>query len=72
MEHTKRRNLRTQLLRDADFEAFDELHYEVENKLRALIGSIESKRATGDWQDSLPINPQIHYIHVSTALPPFP
>src|SRR6266550_2466258 len=45
---------RTQLIPEADFEAFDELHYEVENKLLALIGSIESKRTTSDWQDSLP------------------
>ena len=50
---------RTRLIGDADFEAF-ELHYEVENKLIALIGSIESTRTTSDWQDSLPINPLSH------------
>jgi four helix bundle protein len=46
---------RTHLIRDADFEAFDQLHYEVENKLLALIGSIESKRTACNWQDSLPV-----------------
>src|SRR5947208_476236 len=45
---------RVQLISDADFEAFDQLHYEVENKLLALISSIEVKRGTSDWQDWLP------------------
>jgi hypothetical protein len=45
---------RAQLISDADFESFDQLHYEVENKLLALITSIEAKRGTSDWQDSLP------------------
>ena len=48
---------RVQLISDADFESFDQLHYEVENKLLALITSIESKRGTGDWQDALPTHP---------------
>ena len=48
---------RIKLISDADFESFDQLHYEVENKLLALISSIESKRGTGDWQDSLPTPP---------------
>jgi len=48
---------RVQLISDTDFESFDQLHYEVENKLLALISSIESKRGTGDWQDSLPTHP---------------
>ena len=42
------------LIADADFEAFDQLHYEVENKLLHLIASLESKRERGEWQDSLP------------------
>lgn len=37
-----------------DFEEFDKLHYEVENKLLALIESMESKRNTGSWSDALP------------------
>jgi four helix bundle protein len=48
---------RVQLISDAEFESFDQLHYEVENKLLALISSIESKRGTSDWQDSLPTHP---------------
>src|SRR5882724_11937618 len=36
---------------------FDQLHYEVENKLLARIRSIEAKRGTGDWQDSMPSHP---------------
>jgi four helix bundle protein len=54
---------RTKQISDSDFDAFDQLHYEVENKLLALITSIESKRHTNEWQDSLPqqsTNPTIH------------
>jgi four helix bundle protein len=45
---------RVRLMADEDFEAFDRLHYEVENKLLHLISSLESKRSTNEWQDSLP------------------
>jgi four helix bundle protein len=45
---------RAQLTTGADFEQFDELHYEVENKLLKLIESLENKRGTGQWADSLP------------------
>jgi len=45
---------RVRLMPDEDFEAFDRLHYEVENKLLHLISSLESKRNTNGWQDSLP------------------
>ena len=48
---------RIKLIPEADFESFDQLHYEVENKLLTLITTIESKRGTGDWQDSLPTHP---------------
>lgn len=41
-----------------DFEEFDKLHYEVENKLLRLIESLENKRRTSDWHDTLP--PTIH------------
>jgi four helix bundle protein len=34
---------RAKLIADIDFENFDKLHYEVENKLLALTGSLESK-----------------------------
>lgn len=46
---------------EADFEGFDKLHYEVENKLLRLIESLENKRSIGDWRDTLPLeNPSIH------------
>jgi four helix bundle protein len=48
---------RIHLISDRDFEGLDRLHYEVENKLLALITSIEAKRGTSDWQDSLPTHP---------------
>jgi four helix bundle protein len=43
---------------DDDFENFDKLHYEVANKLLRLIESLENKRGTNDWRDTLP--PTIH------------
>ena len=51
---------RVQLISDTDFESVDQLHYEVENKLLALITSVEAKRVAGGWQDSLPTHPLIH------------
>jgi len=45
---------RVHLLNDADFDQFDKLHYEVENKLLALIESLEAKRGLGDGSDSIP------------------
>jgi four helix bundle protein len=39
-----------------DFEEFDQLHYEVENKLLRLIESLETKRGNNDWNDRLPSN----------------
>ena len=45
---------RVKVIKDADFEQFDQLHYEVENKLLGLIESLEQKRRTGQWADSLP------------------
>jgi four helix bundle protein len=48
------------LISPDEFEEFDMLHYEVENKLLALTASLERKRSTGDWQDALPLtNPSI-------------
>lgn len=32
------------------FEEFDKLHYQVENKLVALIKSLQLKRKTGEWE----------------------
>ena len=46
---------------ESDFENFDRLHYEVENKLLRLIEALESKRSTGSWHDTLPSQkPSIH------------
>lgn len=42
------------LISVGDFEKFDQLHYEVENKLLRLIESLETKRQNNDWQDTLP------------------
>ena len=46
--------LRAKLIPAAVFEEFDQLHYEVENKLLALISSLESKRENHTWQTTLP------------------
>lgn len=44
-----------------EFENFDKLHYEVENKLLKLIESLETKKQTNDWRDTLPsTNPRMH------------
>ena len=49
------------IMSNADFESFDQLHYEVENKLLRLIESLEKKRGTNEWHDTLPsTNPIIH------------
>ena len=57
--------LRAKAFPAAVFEEFDKLHYEVENKLLALIGSLELKRDDYSWRDRLPqfrqsTNPLIH------------
>ncbi len=43
-----------ELISVAEFEEFDKLHYEVENKLLRLIESLEVKRGTNEWRDKLP------------------
>ena len=43
-----------QLISTHDFERFDALHYEVENKLLRLIESLEAKRDTNTWLDRIP------------------
>jgi four helix bundle protein len=54
--------LLAKLISASGFEDFDKLHYEVENKLLALISSLERKRGTHDWHDTLPhpAAPPIH------------
>jgi four helix bundle protein len=46
--------LRARLVPATGFEELDRLHYEVENKLLALISSLEAKRGDDTWQDTLP------------------
>jgi len=49
-----------ELISAEQFESFDKLHYEVENKLLKLIESLASKRQTNDWRAALPSkNPTI-------------
>ena len=45
---------RVKLISVVDIEKFDQLHYEVGNKLLHLISALEPKRGTDDWQTSLP------------------
>lgn len=42
------------LISPDDFGNFDQLHYEVENKLLRLIESLENKKRVNDWRDALP------------------
>jgi four helix bundle protein len=50
------------LISPEESEEFDTLHYEVENKLLRLIESLEQKRGTNQWCDTLPqsTHPPIH------------
>jgi four helix bundle protein len=59
---TRAIGLRTvKVVSPSEFEGLDTLHYEVENKLLRLIESLEAKRGTGEWRDTLPPNnPSIH------------
>jgi len=36
-----------------DFEEFDKKHYEVENKLLALIKSLQTKQQDGSWDQKV-------------------
>ena len=45
---------KVRLMDEAQFEAFDALHYEVENKLLNLIKALEAKSAASTWQTHLP------------------
>lgn len=63
---------RVKLIADADFEEFDKLHYEVENKLFRLIESLETKRGTDEWQDTLPHSSNNPRIQQSTSPVPHP
>ena len=43
----------TQRLGVSSFESFDEFHYKVENKLLALIRSLQAKRREGSWEEEI-------------------
>ncbi|MBI4548762.1 MAG: four helix bundle protein [Ignavibacteriae bacterium] len=45
-------NLIEKIFQD-DFHSFDELHYKVENKLLALIKSLQEKQKVGTWEMEL-------------------
>jgi len=45
---------RIRLISPQDFEAFDVLHYEVENKLLNLISRLETDPSAQNWQSRLP------------------
>ena len=38
---------------DEEFERFDKLHYSIENKMLALIKSLQSKKADNTWNQTL-------------------
>lgn len=59
---------RARLISDDEWEQLDKLHYEVENKLLGLIESLEAKRGTGQWLDSL----SQAAAHRSAGVPPGP
>lgn len=42
-----------EFINDKEFEDFDSLHYEVENKLLALLKSLEKKRDNKEWSDRI-------------------
>ncbi len=61
------------LITPAEFEGLDELHYEVENKLLRLIESLEAKRGTGEWRESLPsIQSSSNPVFPQSSKPPAP
>ena len=60
------------LISDKDFEEFDKLHYEVENKLLRLIESLETKRGTNEWRDTLPPRPSNNPVIQKSTNPPHP
>jgi four helix bundle protein len=59
------------LISPAEFESFDQLHYEIENKLLRLIESLEAKKQTNDWHDTLPrTNPSSKNPPIHQSVPP--
>jgi four helix bundle protein len=53
-----------------EFEQFDKLHCEVENKLLGLVHALETKRQNNGWRDTLPLRQSTDpIIHKSTNPP---
>lgn len=42
------------IISESDFASFEQLHWEVENRTIALVRSLELKRDSGDWIQSIP------------------
>lgn len=51
-----------EFINDDEFDNFDELHYEVENKLIALLKSLEKKRDNKEWSDRINED-RVEYLH---------
>jgi four helix bundle protein len=51
-----------EILSNKEFEEFDKLHYEVENKLMSLIKALQKKRNEGTWDDEIH-EPSINYFN---------
>ena len=49
------------LISEDQFESFDKLHFEMENKLLALVASLQKKRKEGTWEEELK-EPQTTYL----------
>src|SRR2546423_3519438 len=49
---------RVQLISDTRFRDFNQLHYEVENRLLRLIEKLEQKRDAGDWLTRIAADPE--------------
>ena len=43
-----------EVVAQAEFDAWDQAHYSMENKLLGLVRSLETKRGEGTWSEDLP------------------
>jgi len=43
-----------EVVAQAEFDAWDQAHYSMENKLLGLVRSLEAKREAGGWGQNLP------------------
>jgi hypothetical protein len=51
-----------EFINDDEFDNCNELHYEVENKLIALLKSLEKKRDNKEWSDRINED-RVEYLH---------